>query len=83
VEKNLHRPLRPRPRVGVFGPLLQQEIENWSEGSGHNLGCVFSILNPKLPLPGPELVRNNMCHTNRNPTDFTMISDEDEYMINL
>jgi hypothetical protein len=83
VEKNLHRPLRPRPRVGVFGPLLQQEIANWSESSGHNLGCVFSVLNPALPLPRPELVRMDMCHTNRNPADFTMISDENEYMIDL
>jgi hypothetical protein len=83
VEKNLHRPLRPHPRVGVFGPLLQQEIANWSESSGHNLGCVFSVLNPELPLPRPELVRKDMCHTNRNPADFTMISDENEYMINL
>jgi hypothetical protein len=83
VEKNLHRPLRPHPRVGVFGPLLQQEIANWSESSGHSLGCVFSVLNPEFPLPRHELVGKDMCHSNRNPADFTMISDEYEYMINL
>jgi hypothetical protein len=83
VEKNLHRPFRPRPRVGVFGPLLQQEITNWSESSGHSLGCVFSVVYPELQLPRSELMRKDMCHTNRNPSDFTMISDENEYMINL
>jgi hypothetical protein len=83
VETNLHRPLCPRPWVGVFGPLLQQEIANWSESSGHSLGCVFSVVNSKLPLPRPELVRKDMCHTNRNPADFTVISEENGYMTNL
>ncbi|KAJ1265005.1 hypothetical protein BS78_08G044500 [Paspalum vaginatum] len=34
VQLNVHRPLRPHPRVGVFGPLLQQDIANWSANYG-------------------------------------------------
>jgi hypothetical protein len=83
VEKNLRRLLHTRTRVRVFGPLLQQEITNWSESHGHNLGCVFSVVNLELPLPRSEFVRKDMCHTNKNPTVFTVVSDENEYMINL
>ncbi|CAL5031766.1 unnamed protein product [Urochloa decumbens] len=139
VEKNLHRPLRPRPRVGVFGSLLQQDIASWSENcgthSGHRLGVsngttsidlnrkgnnealnsgmssagwnalqlgsVSSAANPEHPLPRcgvtqpwtggtgrtacpPDLlVGKDICQTNRNPADFTVISNENEYMINL
>ncbi|CAO2205057.1 unnamed protein product [Urochloa humidicola] len=140
VEKNLHRPLRPHPRVGVLGSLLQQDIASWSENcgtqSGHRLGVskgtpsfdmnrkgnyetlnsgmfsagwnalrlgsVSSIVNPehnplarygvtqpwtggtgKATYPLDMLVRKDICQTNRNPADFTVISDENEYMINL
>ncbi|CAL4959145.1 unnamed protein product [Urochloa decumbens] len=137
VEKNLHRPLRPRPRVGVFGSLLQQDIARWSENcgtqSGHRLGVskgttpfdmnrkgnnealnssgissagwnalqlgsVSSAANPlprngvtqpwtggtgRTAYPLDLLVRKDICQTNRNPADFTVISDENEYMINL
>uniref|UniRef100_K3XE32 Embryonic flower 1-like protein n=1 Tax=Setaria italica TaxID=4555 RepID=K3XE32_SETIT len=137
VEKNLHRPLRPHPRVGVLGSLLQQDIANWSEScgtqSGHRLGVskgttsfdmnrtgnyetlssgMFSAgwnalqlgsgtsaANPEHPLPRygvsqpwaggtgktplDKLVRKDICQTNRNPADFTVISDKNEYMINL
>ncbi|CAL4966169.1 unnamed protein product [Urochloa decumbens] len=137
VEKNLHKPLRPRPRVGVFGSLLQQDIASWSENcgtqSGHRLGVskgtvsfdmnrkgnyetlnslgmssagwnalqlgsVSSDVNPlprngvtqpwtggtgRTAYPLDLLVRKDICQTNRNPADFTVISDENEYMINL
>ncbi|CAL5079873.1 unnamed protein product [Urochloa decumbens] len=139
VEKNLHRPLRPHPRVGVLGSLLQQDIASWSEKcgtqSGHRpgvskgttsfdmnrkgnyetlnsgmssaawnalqFGCASSAANPQHPLPRygvtqpwtggtgkttyplDMLVRKDICQTNRNPADFTVISDENEYMINL
>ncbi|CAN6209948.1 unnamed protein product [Urochloa humidicola] len=139
VERNLHRPLRPHPRVGVLGSLLQQDIASWSENcgtqSGHRLGVskgttsfdmnrkgnyeilnsgmssagwnalqlgsASSAANPEHPLPRygvtqpwtsgtgkttyplDMLVRKDICQTNRNPADFTVISDENEYMINL
>jgi len=139
VEKNLHRPLRPHPRVGVLGSLLQQDIANWSENCGTQsgyrlgvskgtssfdinrkgnyetlnsgmlsagwnalqLGSVTSVANPERPLPrygatqpwtggtgksvGPldKLVKKDICQTNRNPADFTIISDKNEYMISL
>jgi hypothetical protein len=35
----------------------------------------------KTPLD--KLVRKDICQTNRNPADFTVISDKNEYMINL
>ncbi|WVZ88604.1 hypothetical protein U9M48_035104 [Paspalum notatum var. saurae] len=34
IQQNLHKPLSPHPRVGVFGPLLQQDIDNWSANYG-------------------------------------------------
>lgn len=37
-EENLCRPLRPLPRVGVLGPLLQKEINNASNNSTLTLG---------------------------------------------
>ncbi|CAN6213826.1 unnamed protein product [Urochloa humidicola] len=139
VEKNLHRPLRPHPRVGVLGSLLQQDIASWSENcgtqSGHRpgvskgttsfgmnrkgnyetlksgmssagwnalqLGSASSAANTEHPLPRygvtqpwtggtgkttyplDMLVIKDICQTNRNPADFTVISDENEYMINL
>jgi len=139
VEKNLHRPLRPHPRVGVLGSLLQQDIANWSENCGTQsgyrlgvskgtssfdinrkgnyetlnsgmlsagwnalqLGSVTSVANPERPLPRyvttqpwtggtgrsvhplDKLVKKDICQTNRNPADFTIISDKNEYMINL
>ncbi|OEL31843.1 hypothetical protein BAE44_0007137 [Dichanthelium oligosanthes] len=139
VEKNLYRPLRPHPRVGVLGSLLQQDIANWSENSGAQsgyrlgvskgttsfdmnrngnyetlnsgmfsagwnalqMGSVSSVANPEHPLqrygvtqprtggtgktahPLDKLVRKDICVTNRNPADFTVISDKNEYMINL
>nr|CAB3471639.1 unnamed protein product [Digitaria exilis] len=150
VEKNLHRPLRPHPRVGVLGSLLQQDIANWSGNSGIQsgyklgvpngttsshmnrkanyetlnsgmfsagwnalqLGSARSVLGPehssarygatqpwtgstgkkiqpwtdstgKTVHPLDKLVRKDICVTNRNPADFTVISDKNEYMINL
>nr|CAB3475656.1 unnamed protein product [Digitaria exilis] len=150
VEKNLHRPLRPHPRVGVLGSLLQQDIANWSGNSGIQsgyrlgvpngttsshmnkkanyetlnsgmfsagwsalqLGSASSVLGPehssarygatqpwtgstgkkiqpwtgstgKTVHPLDKLVRKDICVTNRNPADFTVISDKNEYMINL
>ncbi|PUZ58816.1 hypothetical protein GQ55_5G537800 [Panicum hallii var. hallii] len=139
VEKNFHRPLRPHPRVGVLGSLLQKDIANWSENCGTQsgyrlgvskgtssfdinrkgnyetlssgmfsagwnalqLGSVTSVANPERPLPRygvtqpwtggtgksvhplDKLVKKDICQTNRNPADFTVISDKNEYMINL
>ncbi|CAO2175199.1 unnamed protein product [Urochloa humidicola] len=132
VEKNLHRPLRPHPRVGVLSSFLQQDIASWSDNCGHRLGVskafdmnrkgnnetlnlgmssagwnavqlgsVSSAANPEHQLPRygvtqpwtggtgktvyPQdlLVRKDTCQTNRNPADFTVISEENEYMINL
>ncbi|XP_062189168.1 uncharacterized protein LOC133892421 [Phragmites australis] len=139
VHQNLHRPLRPHPRVGVLGSLLQQDIANWSESCGTQsgyrlgvskgitsfdmnrkenyealnsgmfsarwnalqLGSVSSAANPEYSLPRygvaqswtrgdgkmvhplDKLVRKDICVTNRNPADFTVISDNNEYMINL
>ncbi|CAO2194320.1 unnamed protein product [Urochloa humidicola] len=136
VVKNLHRPLRPHPRVGVFGPLLQQDIASWSENCGHGLGaskgttsfdmnrkgncetsnsrmssagwnalqlgsvssagmhcsrmeCTATVTQPwtggtgETAYPVDLLVRKDICETSRNPADFTVISDENEYMIDL
>jgi hypothetical protein len=33
--------------------------------------------------PLDKLVKKDICQTNRNPADFTVISDKNEYMINL
>jgi len=33
--------------------------------------------------PLDKLVKKDICQTNRNPADFTIISDKNEYMINL
>jgi hypothetical protein len=135
----LHRPLRPLPRVGVLGSLLQQDIAKWSEHrgthTGYNpgaskgiasfdtnrkencealnpgmfsarwnamqLGPISSVASPeyssarycepeswtrgrgKVVHPLDKLVRKDICQTNRNPADFTIISDKNEYMINL
>ncbi|CAL5016694.1 unnamed protein product [Urochloa decumbens] len=91
VEKNLHRPLRPRPRVGVFGSLLQQDIASWSENcgttsfdmnrEGNNEALNSGMSSAGCPLD--LLVRKDICQTNRNPADFTVIGNENEYMINL
>jgi hypothetical protein len=139
VQQSLHRPLRPLPRVGVLGSLLQQDIAKWSEHrgthTGYNpgaskgvapfdtnrkencealnpgmfsarwnamqLGPVSSAASPeyssarycepqswtrgrgKVVHPLDKLVRTDICQTNRNPADFTIISDKNEYMINL
>ncbi|KAF7057351.1 hypothetical protein CFC21_064650 [Triticum aestivum] len=138
LQPNLHRPLRPLPRVGVFSSLLQKEIADWSEScgtqSGYKIGVSKGItssdinrrgnveaLNSGLysaawnarrlssvssspgfssvrndtaqswtrdqgrmanPNPNPldRLVRQDICVTNRNPCDFTTISDDNEYM---
>jgi len=136
VQPNLHRPVRPHPRVGVLGSLLQQDIANWSENCGPHsgyrlgdskgttsldmnrkgnyealnsemfsagwnalqLGSVTSVANPEYQLPRygtgqpstsgngktvhplDKLVRKDICVTNRNPADFTVISDKNEYM---
>ncbi|XP_006643943.1 uncharacterized protein LOC102701944 [Oryza brachyantha] len=141
---DLHRPLRPHPRVGVLGSLLQKEIANWSENcgtqSGYKLGVSkgmasvskgmashqmnrkehFEALNSgmfsakwnalqlgsvsssaellsarnsiaqswargkgKMVHPLDRLVRQDICITNRNPADFTTISDDNEYMYYL
>lgn len=138
-QQNLHRPLRPHPRVGVLGSFLQKDIANWSERCGTHseyrlgvskgttsfdmnrrgnyetmhsgmfsagwnglqLGSVSSVDSPEYPLsrygagqpwmsgngktvhPLDKLVRKDICETNRNPADFTVISDKNEYMINL
>ncbi|KAJ1281870.1 hypothetical protein BS78_03G006700 [Paspalum vaginatum] len=136
VEQKLQRPLRPHPRVGVFGSLLQQDIASWSGKSGTHsgyglgvsegttsfemnrkgnletmnsgmfsagwnalqLGSVSSVEHPfprygtgrpwisgngRTVNPLDKLVRKDICETNRNPADFTVISDKNEYMINL
>ncbi|WVZ72929.1 hypothetical protein U9M48_021311 [Paspalum notatum var. saurae] len=136
VQQNLHRPLRPHPRVGVLGSLLQQDIANWSEKSGTHSGYrlgvsegttsfemnrkgnleplnsgmfsagwnalqLGSVASPEHPCPRygtdrpwisgngktvhplDKLVRKDICVTNRNPADFTVISDKNEYMRSL
>jgi hypothetical protein len=140
VQQNLHRPLRPHPRVGVLGSLLQQDIANWYENCGPpqsgyrlgvskgtasldmnrhgnyetlnsgvftagwnalQLGSVSSLADPEYRLPRygtgqpctggngrtvhplDKLVRKDICVTNRNPADFTVISDMNEYMRSL
>jgi len=136
LQPNLLRPVRPHPRVGVLGSLLQQDIANWSENYGPQsgyrlgdskgtttldmnrngnykalnsgmlsagwsalqLGSVTSVANPEYQLPRygtgqpstsgngktihplDKLVRKDICVTNRNPADFTVISDKNEYM---
>uniref|UniRef100_A0A0D3ELC9 Embryonic flower 1-like protein n=3 Tax=Oryza barthii TaxID=65489 RepID=A0A0D3ELC9_9ORYZ len=131
---DLHRPLRPHPRVGVLGSLLQKEIANWSENcgtqSGYKLGVStgitshqmnrkehFEALNSgmfsakwnalqlgsvsssadflsarnsiaqswtrgkgKMVHPLDRFVRQDICITNKNPADFTTISNDNEYM---
>uniref|UniRef100_A0A0E0JFY2 Embryonic flower 1-like protein n=1 Tax=Oryza punctata TaxID=4537 RepID=A0A0E0JFY2_ORYPU len=131
---DLHRPLRPHPRVGVLGSLLQKEIANWSENcgtqSGYKLGVStgitshqmnrkehFEALNSgmfsakwnalqlgsvsssadflsarnsiaqswtrgkgKMVHPLDRFVRQDICVTNKNPADFTTISNDNEYM---
>uniref|UniRef100_A0A453EHZ7 Uncharacterized protein n=1 Tax=Aegilops tauschii subsp. strangulata TaxID=200361 RepID=A0A453EHZ7_AEGTS len=136
LQPNLHRPLRPLPRVGVLSSLLQKEIADWSEScgtqSGYKIGVSKGItlidinkrgnveaLNSGMysaawnarrlssvssspgfssvrngtaqswtrdqgrmtnPNPLDRLVRQDICVTNRNPCDFTTISDDNEYM---
>ncbi|TVU22982.1 hypothetical protein EJB05_32707 [Eragrostis curvula] len=134
VQQNLHRPLRPHPRVGVLGSLLQQEIANLPEHRGTHTGYRVGMYNGIAPIdsnrkencealnsgilsarwnalqsaanpeylspryseaqswsrgtgkvvhPLDKLVRQDICQTNRNPADFTTISDKNEYMISL
>lgn len=134
LQPNLHRPLRPLPRVGVLSSLLQKEIADWSEScgtqSGYKIGVSKGItsidinrrgnveaLNSgmysaawnarrlssvssspgfssvrngtaqswsrdqgRMANPLDRLVRQDICVTNRNPCDFTTISDDNEYM---
>ncbi|GJN06530.1 hypothetical protein PR202_ga24265 [Eleusine coracana subsp. coracana] len=136
VPQNLHRPLRPLPRVGVLGSLLQQDIAKWSEHCGAHTGyrqgaskgvapfdtnrkenceavnsamlsarwnalqlssvsssASTEYLSPRyreaeswtrgkgtVVHPLDKLVKKDICQTNRNPADFTIISDENEYM---
>uniref|UniRef100_A0ACD5VVD0 Uncharacterized protein n=1 Tax=Avena sativa TaxID=4498 RepID=A0ACD5VVD0_AVESA len=135
LQQNLHKPLRPHPRVGVLSSLLQKEIANLPEScgtqSGHRIGVSKGIassfdinrrvnvetLNPgmysgawnmlqlgsvssspgvssarngsaqsltrnqgRMINPLDRLVRQDICVTNRNPTDFTTISDDNEYL---
>ncbi|KAL6627006.1 hypothetical protein ACP70R_030732 [Stipagrostis hirtigluma subsp. patula] len=139
LQQNLCRPLRPHPRVGVLGSLLQQDIANLSQNCGTQsgyrlgvakgipsfdrnrpenyealnsgmfsagwntpqLGSVSCVANPDYPSarygtaqswtkgmgkmvhPLDKFVRKDICETNRNPADFTTISDDNEYMISL
>uniref|UniRef100_A0A0A9FJ71 Uncharacterized protein n=1 Tax=Arundo donax TaxID=35708 RepID=A0A0A9FJ71_ARUDO len=45
--------------------------QSWTRGDG------------KAVHPLDKLVRKDICETNRNPADFTTISDNNEYMIDL
>uniref|UniRef100_A0ACD5VPQ2 Uncharacterized protein n=1 Tax=Avena sativa TaxID=4498 RepID=A0ACD5VPQ2_AVESA len=135
VQQNLHKPLRPHPRVGVLSSLLQKEIANLPEScgtqSGYRIGVSKGIassfdinrrenvetLNPgmysgawnvlqlgsvssspgfssarncsaqsltrdqgRMINPLDRLVKQDICVTNRNPTDFTTISDDNEFL---
>lgn len=135
LQQNLHKPLRPHPRVGVLSSLLQKEIANLPEScgaqSGYRIGVSKGIassfdinrrenvetLNPgmysaawnvlqlgsvrsspgfssarnasaqsltrdqgRMINPLDRLVRQDICVTNRNPTDFTTISDDNEFL---
>jgi hypothetical protein len=134
-QQNLHKPLRPLPRVGVLSSLLQKEIANLPESSvtssGYRIGASKGITSSldinrresvealnsgmysatwnvlqlgsassrpgfssvrngtaqsltrdkgRMTCPLDRLVRQDICVTNRNPTDFTTISDDNEFL---
>jgi hypothetical protein len=79
VEKNLHRPLRPHPRVGVLGSLLQQDIANWTEicgtQSGHRLGVSKETTSFNVNRAGNyETLRSGMFSAGWNDLQLGSVS---------
>jgi hypothetical protein len=73
LNQNACKLFRPQPRLGVFGLQLQKEITSPSSNCGTQSG--YRIGNRPIPAEG-------ICTVNRNPADFTVIDENNEYMIN-
>ncbi|XP_078174906.1 embryonic flower 1 (EMF1) isoform X3 [Carex rostrata] len=63
---------RPQPRLGVYGSQLQKEITSPRSNCGTQSG--YRIGNGPIPA-------ESICIVNRNPADFTVIDENNDYMI--
>lgn len=72
LNQNPCKLFRPQPRLGVYGSQLQKEITSPSSNCGTQSG--YRIGNGPIPVEGN-------CTVNRNPADFTVIDENNEYMI--